>query len=73
MTPLRFRKEAELQAAITGGTFAGRAVHVTVLHDDACTPSRCVCEPEFVVEEATPAVLAAGVRAQRAWEEETAS
>lgn len=73
MTRVRFRNRAELRAAVEAGAFAGRAVHLTVLHDAECGPSRCVCEPEFMIEDATPAALAAGLRAQSAWERGTSA
>lgn len=62
-----FKNQAALNAAIALGTFRGKAIHVLALHDDSCTPSRCMCEPEFVVEELTQENLISGARAQEAW------
>lgn len=41
--------------------------HAVVLHDDECTPSRCVCSPEVVIEEATEENLRRGAEGQAEW------
>lgn len=51
----------------------GAAFHVTILHDDACSPSSCVCSPEYVLEELTADTLLKGAEAQRRWKKETSS
>lgn len=63
----------EFDAAMSALTDAGRFVHVTILHDDDCTPSRCVCRPDYVLAVATPERLVDGARAQRQWIRETTS
>lgn len=45
----------------------GGALHVVVLHDDDCTPARCVCEPEYVLEELTTENYLKGQAAQEEW------
>jgi hypothetical protein len=45
----------------------GRVFSVGVMHDDACSPSGCVCAPWYEVREATPEALLEGQRAQAAW------
>ena len=47
--------------------------HATIVHDDACTPSSCVCEPEIVLETATPENVAAGAEGERQWRERVCS
>lgn len=64
---LHFRDQAELAAVLAAPEFQGRALHVLVLHDDACTPNICVCKPEYVVEELTTDTYLAGQKAQAAW------
>ena len=64
---------AELYAAVASGAFAGKAMHMTVMHDDACTPARCVCSPEFIVQDLTVETCLAGQRAQASWERGTRS
>lgn len=46
---------------------AGMAVHVAVLHDDACTPGVCVCSPHYVLERLTAATLEDGQRQHAGW------
>ena len=43
------------------------AAHVLLLHDDRCTPARCVCEPEVVIRPLTPEAIAEGEQLERAW------
>lgn len=68
-----FKNRAEFVAAIASGAFQGKAVHLTVLHDDACTPSRCVCEPEYVLDDLTVDTYVAGQKAQAEWEKNSRS
>jgi hypothetical protein len=69
----KFKNMAELHAALASGAFEGKAMHVLILHDDACTGSRCVCEPEYVIEDLTPESYAAGQKAQAKWLKETSN
>jgi hypothetical protein len=62
-----FSNKAALDAFIATGALDGRAVHLTVLHDDACRPGVCSCEPAFVVEELTEETYRVGQEAQRNW------
>ncbi len=64
---------AELLTAVTSGELAGRALHVTVLHDDACTPSICVCTPDYIVDDLTVDSYLAGQEAQKKWVKESTS
>jgi len=68
MSPVRFANRAEFEAAVAAGTFDGEAVHLTIMHDDACTPERCTCEPEYMVQDLTVENYKAGQRAQENWE-----
>lgn len=45
----------------------GQMIHVQVLHDEACTPSVCTCDPEYIVEELTAESYRAGQAAQNDW------
>ena len=69
VAPRRFRSMAELQAALMSGDYAGKAMHLVVLHDDACTPQHCSCEPEFELEPLTAETYARAQREQAAWAE----
>ena len=52
----------------------GKLLHVTVLHDDECTASRCVCGGTDVrVEAGTAENIARGAAATRRWIKETSS
>lgn len=53
-------------AALTAALGPG-AYHTTILHDDACAPSQCVCEPSYVLSALTPERLVAGEQAEREW------
>jgi len=66
-TPVRFKSLAEFMMAMAAGAFTGRAVHLVVVHDDGCTPERCRCSPEYVVEELTAENLRRGAREHEAW------
>lgn len=70
----RFRNGAELAIAVAAGAFPrGMALHLLVLHDGACSPSVCVCAPEYLVEELTTETYFAGQQAQAAWVKATLS
>lgn len=62
-----FASRAALEAAMATGEIQAGAFHLVVLHDDACTPGICVCEPEFILEDLTPENYMAGQRAQADW------
>jgi hypothetical protein len=70
---IKFANRAEFAAAIAAGMFQGSATHVLVLHDPACTPTGCNCEPEFIVEDLTVENYVAGQRAQADWVRSTRS
>jgi hypothetical protein len=54
-------------------TQKGNAVHVMVLHDDGCSPSRCACKPWFEVQDLTADVWIDAESRQAAWIKGTAS
>lgn len=68
-----FKNQAALDAFLATGELQGTASHVLVLHDNACTPGVCVCEPSFVVEELTIDNYLAGQQAQAKWVKEKTS
>lgn len=70
---MRPRHLRALAAAVAARSDLRGVVHVSVRHDDACTPSRCVCEPEIVIEEGTEENLARGAEEQAKWIRETSS
>jgi hypothetical protein len=41
--------------------------HIEILHDNACTVSRCVCRPWYRVSDVTHETLAEAERRQSAW------
>lgn len=41
--------------------------HAIVLHDNECTPTDCVCEPEYIVEEGTEENMVRGAQLQAQW------
>lgn len=51
----------------------GQAVSVRVLHDSACSPIACRCEPEFLLEKLTPENYLEGQAAQAKWAKESLS
>lgn len=51
----------------------GMVVHAWCLHDDACTPSECRCQPEYIIERLTPETYLAGQDAQAQWVKEKSS
>jgi hypothetical protein len=71
--PIRLRSPAELAQLRASGALQGLAVHVLVLHDEQCTPSRCICSPEYELREVTVETLLEGARLQAAWVRSTAS
>lgn len=73
MKKIHFKSEAAMIAALTSDKFRGRAMHVVILHDDQCTPDRCVCEPEFILEDLTVENYMAGQRAQAKWKKDSVS
>jgi hypothetical protein len=64
---------AALASLIAGGVLAGRPVHVTIGHDDACTPSRCGCSPTYWVEPLTETSFDEGQQREREWLAKVAS
>jgi hypothetical protein len=70
---IHFKTQAELVAALASSAFQGRALHMVILHDDACTPDRCSCEPEYVLEDLTVENYIAGQRAQAEWKRNSVS
>ena len=64
MTPRTFKTVEGLRA------FTARRPgvwHVIVLHDDACTPSRCTCAPWYELRDLTVESYQAGIEGERAW------
>jgi hypothetical protein len=59
------KNTAEFHRVVT--TLPPDAYHLIILHDDACTPGACVCEPEYVIEGLTPETYERGQRAQAEW------
>lgn len=47
--------------------------HVLVLHDQACSASRCVCAPWFEVSDLTVDAVLEGQRLETEWKRATAS
>jgi hypothetical protein len=70
MKPRLFKTRAEFEAFVAAG---GSALHVLILHDNACTPSRCVCEPWYEVRDLTKDTRLDGLERQRKWVKETTS
>lgn len=66
----RFRSLDDVHRAVDAGEF-GDIVHLTVLHDDACGKNRCVCKPEYLVEEGTAEAIVRGMEAEAQWIKET--
>lgn len=66
----RFSSIEAVHAAVDAGEF-GDIIHMTVLHDDACSPAGCVCTPEYLVEEGTPEAILRGAEAHQQWVKET--
>ena len=71
MIPRTFKTTAGAAAFIAQRP--GRVLHITVLHDDACTPSRCMCRPAFEVREGTVENFLRGEREQAEWIRRVAS
>jgi hypothetical protein len=67
MKKRHFRNETELAIALASGIYAGKAVNLTMLHADSCSPSICNCEPEYVVEDLTPESYKRSKRKEAAW------
>jgi hypothetical protein len=42
-------------------------VQLTYLHDDACTPDRCCCKPEYIIQKGSAESWRNGVAATRDW------
>lgn len=61
------------QAQCDGTLSPGKAYNVMVLHDEGCSPSRCACDPDYVVEDLTVETYKRGVEATRKWIKDTAS
>jgi hypothetical protein len=68
-----FKTQHGLDAWIAAHTGRAGAYHVMVLHDDACSPSRCSCKPWFEVRDLTTDAVLEGQRLQDKWTKETAS
>ena len=69
---IRCANRREFEAAVARLPPA-RSYHVVVLHDDDCTPSRCGCEPEYVVEDLTVDNYQRAAKAQSEWIRSTLS
>lgn len=65
MKKLYCKNQDELLAVLSG--LGPQAVHVTILHDDACSPSACVCSPDFVIEDLTGDVWFKAMKLQEEW------
>lgn len=68
---IRCTSEDELEKIMSA--LDGLAVHVTIQHDDVCTPARCACSPHYVLERLTVETYATGQTAQRRWIQDTTS
>lgn len=68
---IRCETAAEFEAVIAA--LAGCALHVRIEHDDACTPSVCMCSPHYVIERLSVDTYTAGRDAQRRWLRESTS
>jgi hypothetical protein len=67
-----FSSMDDVHKAVDAGEF-GDIVHLTVLHEDGCSKGRCVCEPEYLVEEGTVEAIARGAEAESRWIKETSN
>jgi hypothetical protein len=70
---MRFKNRAELDMASRAGVFAGGDWTLCIEHDDACSPSNCVCEPSFTVLPLDPRTLKLALEKDAAWRRETSS
>lgn len=72
-----FGSKAELDAFVSAGmadgTLVGKALHAVVLHDNECTPTICVCEPEYILEDLTVENFTEGQKAQDDWVKKSTS
>ncbi len=68
-TPLHFANKREFDEWFVqhGHELQGACLHLVTLHDDACTPGVCLCEPEYVLEDGTDDNITAGAKAEDAW------
>ena len=73
MKPRLFKSRASLDAFLARQKGKGGALHILVLHTDACSPIGCVCRPKFLVQDLTPTSAAVGEACERAWIRETGS
>jgi hypothetical protein len=69
-----FKNSAEFAQARALLEIPGQVATCLVLHDDACSPLVCRCEPEFIVEtEPTEESLAKITAMQAKWAKESLS
>lgn len=66
MTPRTFRTIEGLQGFFMRKG-AGRAFCVALMHDSACSPSRCVCAPWFRVSDLTAENVMDAAQQQAQW------
>jgi|CZKU01.1.fsa_nt_gi hypothetical protein len=71
MKPRLFRTAAAYLAFLA--RLRPGAYHTIVLHDGACSPSRCTCQPWYVVEDGTAENVLAGAEGERAWRKSVSS
>lgn len=73
MKPRLFKTQHALDAFLESRRGKGDALHVLILHDEGCSPSRCSCEPWFEVRELTADNVLEGQRLQDAWVKRSSS
>lgn len=56
MKPRTFKTPSAVQHFVAA--HPQRQWHLTINHGDACRPERCRCRPTYVVQEATPELMA---------------
>jgi hypothetical protein len=65
MTPRLFKTASALRYFLADKR--GQAFDIVVLHNDGCTPSRCVCRPWYEVRDLTVENHLDGLRQEAAW------
>lgn len=73
MKPRKDRTFTNVQDAVEFMMKRPDAYHMVVLHDDACSPARCTCKPDFVVEDMTADNWIAGQKAEDEWRKATSN
>ena len=70
MTPRLFKTRAAFEA-FAASRRPGVLLHVTILHDEGCSASRCSCNPWFGVRDGTVENLIDGAEREAKWKKET--